>query len=353
MQVGRGEGEVVDGDLGLRLIATDAPLEIRVKRADYKSQLQVFARVGGTDVPLPSDLPVTFDKLRNFLRLTFTPLGKTKGAAFSRNVGACIGQQTDRIDPAASADSDYPTQCYYSPYALGSLMGVQEGYAASVMDPWGGPGLKVPTGRYQVKIAIQGKWATALQVPAANRSVTSVLTVKKESDACDYRAHTARRGCRAAHPGSQPRHVGPRPSVKKAMTAADLPPGTPLPDLRALPATGFAISKNGNYLQFSATVWNGGTSPMVVDGFRDGENTMDGYQYFFDADGKQLPDYAHVGSFEWDPRPTHMHWHFKAFAAYSMLPLGERPQPSGHAHDVGGVDSRKEASAWPTPTRST
>jgi hypothetical protein len=81
----------------------------------------------------------------------------------------------------------------------------------------------------------------------------------------------------------------------------------------------------------------------VVDGFRDGPDNMDGYQYFFGPDGKQLPDYVHVGSFEWDPRPTHMHWHFKSFAAYSLLPLGQTPQPSGHAHDVGGVDSRKEA----------
>ncbi|HWU20379.1 MAG TPA: hypothetical protein VN088_02565, partial [Nocardioides sp.] len=139
------------------------------------------------------------------------------------------------------------------------------------------------------------------------------------------------------------RPSGVRPSAERAITAADLPPGTPLPDLRALPATGFRISPNGNFLQFSATVWNGGTSPMVVDGFRSGDLTMDGYQYFYGADGKQLPDYVKVGGFEWDPRPTHMHWHFKSFAAYSLLPLGVTPQPSGHAHDVGGVDSRKEA----------
>ena len=47
-----------------------------------------------------------------------------------------------------------------------------------------------------------------------------------------------------------------------------------------------------------------------------------------------------VGEFEWDPKPTHLHWHFRSFAAYSLLPLGEEPHNDGHDH---GIASRKEA----------
>ncbi|GAB3862164.1 hypothetical protein GCM10028801_27230 [Nocardioides maradonensis] len=340
-------GNSVYGGFGVRLVNSGGPFELRVTRPDYDTPLQAFERIGGTDVPLSTDLPVTFNALGSFLFMKFTPLGTTRNKAFFHRFDSCIGQQADRVDPAAPGESDYPTQCYYSPYALGALMGIQQGYAASVTDQFGGLNVRVPTGRWQVAIKVNPLWARALQIPLANRSVTSTVVVKRESGCIVDR--TAARGCRTAPrtaPRSTPRLAQPsgvRPSAQRAITAAELPPGTPLPDLRALPATGFQISPNGNFLQFSATVWNGGTSPMVVDGFRTGDLTMDGYQYFYGPDGKQLPDYVKVGTFEWDARPTHLHWHFKSFAAYSMLPLGVTPQPSGHAHDVGGVDSRKEA----------
>jgi hypothetical protein len=338
----------IDGGLGIRLIDSAAPFELRVERPDYNSPLQAFERISGVDVPLPTNLPVSFNKLSGFLVMKFTPAGTNKNTAFVRWMGACIGQQTDRVDPDAPGESDYPVGCYYNPYALGSLMGIQQGYAASVTDQWGGSSFRVPAGRWSVSIKVNSTWANALQIPAANRGVTSTVVVKDQGDGCVVYDRTAARGCRTvprvARTAAPAAPAVVRPTARSAVTAADLPPGTPLPDLRALPATGFAISPNGNYLQFSATVWNAGTSPMVVDGFRrDGEDIMDGYQYFYGADGKQLPQYVKVGTFVWDPRPTHLHWHFKSFAAYSILPQGLTPQPAGQAHNVGGVDSRKEA----------
>ncbi|HJQ07353.1 MAG TPA: hypothetical protein VJ872_18025 [Nocardioides sp.] len=342
-QVVYADGTSVYGGFGLRLVNSGGPFELRVTRPDYDNAPQAYERIGGVDVALPTDLPVSFNELGSFLSLKFTPLGTNPNKAFFRRIGSCIGQQADRVDPAAPAESDYPTQCSYSPYALGSLMGIQQGYAASVTDQWGGAPIRVPAGRWQVTMAVAWPWARALDIPAANRTVTSTVVVRRQSGCIVDRV--AARGCRAVA-RTTPRPAQPsgvRPSAQRAITAGELPPGTPLPDLRALPATGFQISPNGNFLRFSATVWNGGTSPMVVDGFRTGDLTMDGYQYFFGPDGKQLPDYVKVGTFEWDARPTHLHWHFKSFAAYSLLPLGVTPQPAGHAHDVGGVDSRKEA----------
>ena len=106
-----------------------------------------------------------------------------------------------------------------------------------------------------------------------------------------------------------------------------------MPDLRSLPAWAIRVSDGGNFLQFSATVWNAGDSPLVVDGFRrEGEDTMDAYQYFFDAAGNQT-GYQQVGEMHWDGRPTHQHWHFEDFARYSLL----------DASQVEAVRSRKEA----------
>jgi hypothetical protein len=71
----------------------------------------------------------------------------------------------------------------------------------------------------------------------------------------------------------------------------------------------------------------------VVDGFRrDGEDEMDAYQYFFDADGTQT-GYQNVGHMHWDPKPSHQHWHFEDFARYSLLDKNE----------VEAVRSKKEA----------
>jgi len=70
---------------------------------------------------------------------------------------------------------------------------------------------------------------------------------------------------------------------------------------------------------FGATVWNGGPSPLVVDGFRGaGQEKMDAYQYFYDANGKQV-GYTPTGTMEWDAREGHQHWHFSDFASYRLL----------------------------------
>jgi hypothetical protein len=44
---------------------------------------------------------------------------------------------------------------------------------------------------------------------------------------------------------------------------------------------------------------------------------MDAYQYFYDG-GKPVGR-APVGTFEYDPRPGHEHWHFRQFARYTLL----------------------------------
>ncbi len=78
-----------------------------------------------------------------------------------------------------------------------------------------------------------------------------------------------------------------RPPATTRPTGPASTPSGPLPDLRSLPAWGIDVEE-GRYLNFSATVWNAGPSPLVVDGFRqaDNENLMDAYQYFFDGAGQ-------------------------------------------------------------------
>jgi hypothetical protein len=76
---------------------------------------------------------------------------------------------------------------------------------------------------------------------------------------------------------------------------------------------------DGDYLAFSADVWNAGPSRLTVDGFRrPGTGLMDAYQYFYDTKGEQV-GWAPTGTLEYDTRDGHSHWHFTDFARYSLL----------------------------------
>ncbi|GAA0287883.1 lysyl oxidase family protein [Streptomyces turgidiscabies] len=137
----------------------------------------------------------------------------------------------------------------------------------------------------------------------------------------------------AHHLGDGPGHTdGSRvaPPLKAAAQRptgrAGVPANVPKPDLRSLPAWDIAVTdgEDGDvagkdYLAFSANVWNAGPAPLVVDGFRKpGKDLMDAYQYFYDANGKQV-GYTPTGTMEWDPRIGHEHWHFTDFASYRLL----------------------------------
>src|SRR5947207_1985021 len=59
-----------------------------------------------------------------------------------------------------------------------------------------------------------------------------------------------------------------------------------LPELIPLPAYHVLTKKVGDrdYLDFAATVWNSGPSPLSVEGFRrERTDVMDAYQYFYDG----------------------------------------------------------------------
>jgi len=74
----------------------------------------------------------------------------------------------------------------------------------------------------------------------------------------------------------------------------------------------------GEYLAFAANIWDAGPAPMVVEGFRQMDSdTMDAFQYFYDGDTpvSRIP----VGTFEFDTRTGHHHWHMEQFAQYTLL----------------------------------
>jgi hypothetical protein len=297
-------------DLGLRVIAEGAPFEVWANRASYDKRIQVRWTSGAASGRFPSRSMRTFSGLGRFLDLTIVPADPS---APTRHVtrAVCLNAYSERVRPDAAAHSPYPQGCWYNPYTLGSVQGIQEGWAAPVLQQ--SRPLHLGPGDYTVTATVRPMYAAALGLTPDQATRTTHLSVVKDpyedGRATRTTRATADRAATAARPAPH------RPTGQPGRTDS----GGPVPDLRSLPAWGISLNKAGTLLRFSATVWNAGDSPLVVDGFRrDGEDEMDAYQYFFDAAGNQT-GYQPVGHMHWDARPSHQHWHFEDFARYSLL----------------------------------
>ncbi|KRF15403.1 hypothetical protein ASG90_11920 [Nocardioides sp. Soil797] len=312
------EGKKAGFDPMFRVVADGASFEIRSKRSGYGKPLVTTVRHGDQEVTLPAGSIEKFGALPRFIRLDYSKRGEKVATTYQ---AACLnGWTTERIRPDAPLRSPYPQDCTASRITLGTVMGVQEGYATQ-LESWSTAKLK--PGRYQVTAQIRGKYRSLFGITDDAGSSTFKLRVvngdPETGEDVEHHSRTATPSLRAA-------------AREPSRRAAGEPAG-PMPDLRSIPAFGLRLNASTKFLQFSGTVWNAGNSPLVVDGFRrPKEDVMDAYQYFLDADGNQV-GYQQVGTMEWDNKDTHQHWHFRDFARYRLLDADKKAI----------VRSRKEA----------
>ena len=358
----RWEGEPgVYLDLGTYVTVDDAPLEFKVTRKSYKDPVvaKQILRDGThtTAKTLPAGLVKDFSGLPGFLNVSVT---NAAGEEVSKTKGTfCPNNASGRIRPDAPATSHYPESCSTNPFTRGSVWGVEKGWASnSTTFDYDNP-VDLPAGEYTAKVSVAKKYRDLFGMPDTRATVK--VTVRQVTDggggegltSGHHGAHGAHQhGVRGAddptpsalshaledrgaahHLGDGDGHtdgsrLAPalRPNAHRPTGRAGVPADVPKPDLRSLPAWGIAITdgEDGDvpgkdYLAFSANVWNAGPAPLVVDGFRKpGADLMDAYQYFYDANGKQV-GYTPTGTMEWDARVGHEHWHFTDFASYRLL----------------------------------
>ncbi len=344
--VAYGNGKRVRTDFGLTIAAPDAPFEIWTQRLSYEEDLTVTWQSPDGPVVVGTGITGSLNELEDFLTLEFKPVSSNATPAFTTTQAACIGTQTWRLGPDAPFTSDYPEWCgsFSNPYALGSLQGVAEGHAASVIG-WEGEAIAIKPGRYDVMISVSDAYADGLNLDEQERTVLQRLVVKSYEDCSD---------CREART-AQPRPVDKTPADSEptgpgVSSLEDLPPGTPTPDLRSLPAFSIQLNAKGTLLRFAANVWNGGSSPLVVDGFRADATTMDAYQYFLDEDGDEVAHQA-VGQMVWHDAESHQHWHFTDFAQYTLLDEGMNAvvpseKESFCLANTDSVDFTNEGAQW-------
>ncbi|MFD1368260.1 lysyl oxidase family protein [Actinoplanes sichuanensis] len=348
------EGEVyVSLDLGLHVIAGKDPFEVRAKRTGYDKPIVAYRTVRkngkNTQVKLPAGTVKDFTGLTDFTTITFKDRsGKVVTSYKTSFCGNSYSSARTRRD--APATNPYPTRCGgENPFTLGSVWGVQAGWNAQVPDQpaSSAPLAKLAAGKYTAEASVNPKYRKAFGIPAKNATAkitVNVVDVKTDESglaaarSADTReepalalATTAAGHDRHTAEGDASRQVSAfrpefRAAASRPATLKATPKAGPKPDLRSLPAWGISMSRENNrtYVNFGATVWNAGTSPLVVDGFRrTGTEVMDAYQYYFDAKGKQVGSRP-AGTMQWDAREGHMHWHFTDFAQYNLLKADKR-----------------------------
>ncbi|GAA4802252.1 lysyl oxidase family protein [Nocardioides caeni] len=305
------------GSLGLNLVAPDTAFEVHSTRANWKSPIVATWQSPSGPVALPEIAGSSWGGLGKFVRVTAKRADGTIAA--DRRMDICLNSwNTQRTSPDAPLRSPYPTGCPYHPYTKGSVQGIQEDWLASV-EMWDRP-FRLRPGTYTITASITSAYLRALGMSATEGRHTYTLVVKDGEESEEHHGRAAR--ARVA----QPTATEPRAARAGA-------PGDDLADLQSLPAYGMTLSPNGKVLRFSATVWNAGNSPMIVDGFRgSNDDEMDAYQVFTDADGNQT-GYEKVGTMIWHDAESHHHWHFEDFARYSLL----------NADKTEAVRSRKES----------
>ncbi|MGW0560616.1 lysyl oxidase family protein [Streptomyces sp. NPDC003016] len=374
-------------DLGTYVTAENGPLELKVTRKSYKDPVVAKQIIrGGTQTrtrTLPQGLVKDFAGLPDFAQVKIVDAaGRT---VMNKSEAFCPNNASGRIRPDAPARSKYPESCPENPFTLGSVWGVENGWASNTYAGYYSDPVVLPAGKYTAKVSVKKRYRELFGME--NKAQTVKLTVRELSYEDDMGAsaamahgshsagHSGHGAMRAPAPAAATSGAGPSYNVghgphtpappalpwavrKEALGAARVgdragqtdgsrrapavkpaakrPTGTPnvpnvpKPDLRSLPAYGITTDKGEgstagkDYLAFSANVWNAGPAQLVVDGFRaPGKEVMDAYQYFYDADGKQV-GYTPTGTMEWDPRKGHEHWHFTDFASYRLLKADRR-----------------------------
>ncbi|MDX6279525.1 MAG: hypothetical protein QOH03_596 [Kribbellaceae bacterium] len=327
------EGGGIVLDLGTHMVAGKNPIEVRATRKSYNDPVVGVQIVNGKPKVLPAGSVTDFGGLAKFLHLTITDATGKK--VYDKDRTFCLNGEGSRTRPDAPATSPYPEGCSANPFTLGAVWGLQSGWSSNTTSYYGNDeNVDLPEGKYTAKVTVNKAYKDFFKIGAYDSAVTLKVTVKNVADC----GHGVAEGCKQAFAKARAKAltktgVAPKPAKIQAKPHAQRPagkasvPAGPKPDLRSAPAWGIQVTTGDegtpeadkDYLAFSATVWNAGPSPLVLDGFRrQGTELMDAYQYFYDANGKEV-GYQNTGTMEWDPREGHVHWHFTDFARYSLL----------------------------------
>ncbi|MFF8837466.1 lysyl oxidase family protein [Streptomyces sp. NPDC015130] len=206
-------------DLGTYLTSEGSPLEFKVTRKSYKEPVTITQTVFGNggrtkSRVLPPGTVKDFSGLPGFAEITVTDTtGKT---VVSRTENFCPNNASGRVRPDAPATSKYPESCPTNPFTLGSVWGVEKGWAANTYSGAYTQPVKLAAGTYTAKIGVAKKYRDLLGI--ADKPATVKITVQERSwedgpaaaraaTAGEHAGHGAGHQAPAAHAGHGAGHA--------------------------------------------------------------------------------------------------------------------------------------------------
>jgi len=308
LTVERGRRDFVWVDPGAWIASVGGAFELRATRADYDSPVvleQVDATTGDPLRSLPADLLDGWYGLADFVHVSVRH-GDDRPVLRSSTSFCPNTWDRQRLNDEGPVNARYPTFCAGGPFTRGMVWGIDDGWAVpSLGDVYYGLGWKAERNRYRIRVWIDPSYRPLLGISDADAEIVVRVRVARGTSA---RRATERPGPAYAPAANVPDVTDPAPET--------------LPDLVALPAWSidpYHDRRSGrDVLRFNATEWNAGPGTLVVEGFRDTDETeMDADQYF--SSGDDPVGRTNIGALEYHAGGGHDHWHFEEFTAYSLL----------------------------------
>ena len=295
-------------DLGVWAVAGASAFEIRSYRTSYAQKLKAFLVRSGADQQLPAgSVTEDFEGLKKFFVVTLTD---KKGKVVHRskeNFCPNNGDGQVRRRPDAPANSPYPYGCGGNPYTLGSVWGLQAGYATPAISY---TEAKLKLGSYTAKVEIAPAFRSALKISAADGITTVNVKVVKADDDEHEDAKQGTRRARATKPldtGGHPADRAGQHAVRSAAGSAfaagvgDRRRARSLPQFRGHGVERRSLAAGRGRIPAGRQPGPDGCLPVLLR-----------------RAGNQV-GYAPVGTMEWDQRDGHEHWHFTDFATYRLM----------------------------------
>ncbi|MEU6059441.1 lysyl oxidase family protein [Streptomyces sp. NPDC047097] len=190
-------------DLGTYLTAEGTPLELKVTRKSYKDPVTITQTVyeGGKAKAktLPKGTVKDFSGLPGFVEITLTDKAGKK--VLSRSEAFCPNNASGRVRPDAPSTSKYPESCPTNAFTLGSVWGVEKGWAANTYaGAYSDAPVKLKAGAYTAKVGVAKKYRDLFGI--ANKPATVKVTVVEKSyeeEAQGAAARSAKTGGHAGH----------------------------------------------------------------------------------------------------------------------------------------------------------
>ena len=318
-------------DLGMWVASAGGDFEVHVGMEDYGDPLTAAQVDSTTKAPLrtiPAEDLNGWQGFNDFLRVRVR--NQAGRIVADKTLNFCPNSyDRERVDDSGDAVSTYPAQeCRtYFPFTRGTVWGIDQGWATSAFSgvSYRASSAALRPGEYTATMRLAQHYVDLFDVAPGDEKRTVNLEVLAGGSGG------------SAHPdaffaGESAEQEAGESAEQETASAGDAPivttpdPAT-LPDLAALPAWNIRV-RNGarDFLSFAATPWNEGPSPLVVEGFRGSEDDeMDAFQYFYDSTGTAVGR-APVGTFDYDTRNGHHHWHFLQFARYRLLVADDRTE---------------------------